>query len=119
MARIKKSSKILEESNARLAGIKSINPQLDLGNGMTTQIFGEKIIDVATTLNEYNTMLSTIDEKLSIFEQKELELKDFHERILLAVAVKYGKDSVEYEMAGGTKKSDRKKPTKPTVNKET
>jgi hypothetical protein len=29
------------------------------------------------------------------------------ERLLLAVAVKYGKDSQEYVMAGGVRKSDR------------
>ena len=35
-----------------------------------------------------------------------------HERMLSAMGDKYGKDSSEYEVAGGTRKSERKKPTK-------
>jgi hypothetical protein len=32
--------------------------------------------------------------------------------MLIAVAAKYGKDSYEYEMAGGIRKSERKRPTR-------
>jgi hypothetical protein len=38
-------------------------------------------------------------------------LKDWNERILSGVATKYGKNSSQYEMAGGVKKSERKKQT--------
>ncbi len=34
------------------------------------------------------------------------------ERMLIAVAAKYGKDSYEHEMAGGIRKSERKRPTR-------
>lgn len=37
-------------------------------------------------------------------------LKDLSERVLLGVATRYGKDSDEYEMAGGIRKSERKRP---------
>ena len=39
-------------------------------------------------------------------------MRDYSERILLAVAVKYGRDSNEYEMAGGVRKSERKRPVR-------
>lgn len=42
------------------------------------------------------------------------KLKDLNERILTGVATKYGKNSTQYEMAGGKKKSERKKATKKT-----
>ncbi len=114
MARIKKTSKIIEEANVRLAGIKSIAVDLDLGNGVTAAAYTTKIEETANSLSDYNTTLSLVDEKLNIYEQNEAELKDFHERILLAVGAKYGKNSNEYEKAGGTKKSERKKSSKPT-----
>ena len=39
-------------------------------------------------------------------------LADQSEQMLMGVAVKYGKNSSEYEMAGGVKKSERKKPAR-------
>jgi hypothetical protein len=114
MSRIKKTSKIVEEANVRVAGIKSIDQNLDLGNDLSVKNYEKEIEATAQALEDYNTILSMADEKLNIYKQKEKSLKTLHERMLLAVAVKYGKDSNEYEKAGGTKKSDRKRSTKPT-----
>ncbi|MCI5168677.1 MAG: hypothetical protein D3903_21920, partial [Candidatus Electrothrix sp. GM3_4] len=43
------------------------------------------------------------------FRTLEKELRDLSSRMLSGVKVKYGRDSNEYEMAGGTRLSDRKK----------
>lgn len=117
MSRIKKTSKIVEEANVRVAGIKSIDQDLDLGNGLTVKNYEKEIEETAQALEDYNTILSMADEKLNIYMQKEKSLKATHERMLLGVAVKFGKDSNEYEKAGGTKKSDRKRATKPPEKK--
>lgn len=109
---MKKTSKTVEAARVRLAGLKSIDPALDLGNGVTAAIYESKIVGTETDLSKYNTTLSQADEDQNKFEMSEKDLKDYHERILLAVAAKYGKDSNEYEKAGGTKKSEKKKPTK-------
>jgi len=37
---------------------------------------------------------------------------ELSEDMLLAVAAKFGKDSPEYEMAGGVRRSERKRPTR-------
>ena len=42
----------------------------------------------------------------------ELALKDLSERMLMGVGSKFGKDSDEYEMAGGVRKSEHKKPVR-------
>jgi hypothetical protein len=110
MGRTKKTSKIIEDANVRLASIKSIDANLSLGNNLGVLVFNTKIEEVKQTLEEYNTALSLADEKANIYRQKEKELKDLHERMLIGVAAVYGKDSNEYEKAGGTKKSERKKP---------
>lgn len=112
MARIKKTSKILETSRVRLAGVKSIDPNLDLGNGVTVAIYESKIEKATDSLESYNTILSQADECLDTFENDEAVLKDYHERILLGIGSKFGKDSIEYEKAGGTRKSERRKPAK-------
>ena len=115
MARIKKTSKIVEDANTRLASIKSIGANLDLGNGVTTVVYSDLIEQTRTVLEEYNTALSLVDEKQNLYRKIEKELKALHERVLISVAAKYGKDSNEYEKAGGVKKSERKKPTKKAV----
>lgn len=112
MARAKKTSKMIEDAKMRLAGLKSIDANLDLGNGITVKNYEKKISDTDTSLETYNTTLSLVDEQKNIFETNEKDLKDYHERILLGVGSKFGKNSVEYEKAGGTKKSERRKPVK-------
>lgn len=112
MARIKKTSKVIESAKTRLASLKSIDSNLDLGNGVTVEVFEQIVSKGETSLETYNTRLSLADEGQAIFEADEKDIAEFSERILLAVAVKFGKDSLEYEKAGGTRKSERKRPTR-------
>lgn len=112
MARLKRLSLIYDAAITRKASIASINSSLDLGNGLTLTGYQSAIDDVKTALDEYNNTLSLVDSKLNALEEKETILKHLNERMLIAVAAKYGKDSNEYEMAGGKKKSERKKPVK-------
>lgn len=93
----------------RLAAVKSIDPVLDLGNGITVANYETKINLVRTKVNTYNTTLSTIDDLYNACLAELVVLKDWNERILTGVATKYGKNSSQYEMAGGVKKSERKK----------
>lgn len=113
MPRSKKSpTKIMVDATERLSGLKSIEADLDLGNGLTNTFFETKIDEIYAALEDYNSLLSLVDQKSNVFDTLEKHLRDLHERILLAVAAKYGKDSDEYEMAGGKRKSERAKPTK-------
>ena len=112
MSRIKKTSKVIEDSKTRLASLKSIDANLDLGNDITVAKFEEKLANAENSLASYNTTLSLVDEKRNNFENDESDLNDYFERVLLGVGSKFGKASIEYEKAGGTRKSERKKPTK-------
>ncbi|MBK7706562.1 MAG: hypothetical protein IPN69_00925 [Acidobacteria bacterium] len=109
MARSKRVSKVLESAKVRLAAVKSIDPNLDLGNGVTAADFEAKIGVADESLDGYNTALSLIDERKIAFDRLEDAVNDYHERILLGVGSKFGKDSVEYEKAGGTRKSERRR----------
>jgi len=63
-------------------------------------------------LEDYNSALSSVDELGNQIKTQEKKLKDLTERMLAAVAARYGKDSDEYEKAGGTRKSERKRPAR-------
>lgn len=102
----------LEKGNTRLAAIKSIASDLDLGNGLTVENYQVEVQKTKEAVDRYNTILSTIDDLYNNAQERVKMLSDWNERMLSGVASKYGKNSSEYEMAGGVRKSERKKPTK-------
>ncbi|MBE9006645.1 hypothetical protein IQ259_16625 [Fortiea sp. LEGE XX443] len=109
MARKKRSSKVLENSVRRAASLNSIDPYLDLGNGLSLPAFSILIEKMRTRENLYNTALSNLDKVYREMLETEGELGDMAEHMLLGVATKYGKSSVEYGMAGGVPKNQRYK----------
>lgn len=116
MARKKKTvSKVLDRAKARLASIRSIDPDLDMGNGNSVTAFDAVINAAEDDMETYNTQLSIVDEKYDIFLKREKAAADLSQKMLNAVGSKYGYDSIEYEKAGGVPKSKRKKPTPKNV----
>jgi hypothetical protein len=112
MARQKRSSKVLGKAERRLAAIKCISSSLDLGNGQTVEKY-EQAIDIGRRrLEFYNTTLSAADAAATAVAEFEKTLSELSEDMLIAVAAKFGKDSPEYEMAGGVRRSERKRPTR-------
>ena len=109
MARKKTSSKTYEKAFRRLAAVKSIDTNFDLGNGLSAANYQSSIDTVKTAMDAYNTSLSIVDQNLNTLKDNERKLQDISERILTGVAAKFGKNSSEYEQAGGVKKSDIKK----------
>jgi chromosome condensin MukBEF ATPase and DNA-binding subunit MukB len=109
---MKRSSAAIEMAERRLAAMQSIGEDLDLGNGFTLDTFINAIEDAQEKLNAYNTQLSMTDAAASHLEEAEKLLKAFSAQMLRGVALKYGDDSIEYEKAGGTRKSDRKRPAR-------
>ncbi|MBD2104474.1 hypothetical protein [Leptolyngbya sp. FACHB-261] len=112
MARPKLSSRVLENAERRIAALECINPNLDLGNSLTLTAFNTSLEQARTRLKTYNTLLSAVDDAYRAFQEAEESLGDLAEHMLLGVAVKYGKNSAEYGMAGGVRKSERKRPTR-------
>jgi hypothetical protein len=122
MGRLKRTSAVAEKAALRAAALASISPTLDLGNGLTLVAYNAAIQGIAapTTgkLSIYNATLSLADAQLNDLLTAEKTLSTLSETMLLAVAVKYGKDSNEYEKAGGKRTSERKAPVrKPKMDK--
>lgn len=109
MARLKTSSACYEQAFRRYAAVKSIDATFDLGNGLTAANYETAINDVKNSMDDYNTTLSTVDQKLNFLKEKEAVLRDWNERILIGVAAKYSKNSSEYEQAGGRRKAERRR----------
>ena len=114
MPRSKRTSNSVDNLKERLSGMISINPKLDLGNGITIEE-GQKLVTTCeSSLQDYNVTLSVADEKQFAIEKLEKEIDTFCAKILSSVAVRYGKDSIEYEKVGGKRTSDIKRaPKKP------
>lgn len=112
MARLKKTSSHYEAAVTRLSAIKSIDTKLDLGNGINVETYEKNIASLRDRINIYNTLLSQIDAQLNVIMEEDKALRDYSDRILTGIASKYGKNSNEYEQAGGTKKNERKRVTK-------
>ncbi|MBD2528707.1 hypothetical protein H6G97_03670 [Nostoc flagelliforme FACHB-838] len=101
MARLKRSSPTLEKALRRIAGMRSISPTLEFGNGLNLTNYDSRIQTLQIQLSTYNTLLSSIDEmagRLSLIEE---ELRGYSEKMLMSVATHYGKDSLQYVQAGG------------------
>jgi hypothetical protein len=109
MGRSKRTSASLERAGLRLQSITSIGATLDLGTDVSVAAFETRIAQAQALLDEYNRLIATLDEKSSALRKAERQIADYSERMLAAVAVKFGKDSTEYAQAGGVRKSDIKR----------
>lgn len=74
MARKKRSSIVLEKAERRASGMNSINPTLDLGNGMSLKSFWEDIDALHAKQKQYNALLSTVDQAYNELLQSEISL---------------------------------------------
>ncbi|QFS43364.1 hypothetical protein GXM_00837 [Nostoc sphaeroides CCNUC1] len=100
---------MLERAVRRAASINSIDPKLDLGNGLTLPAFSTLIETMRSKENAYNSALSSLDKLYREMLETEDELGDMTEHMLMAVGTRYGKSSIEYGMAGGVPKNQRRK----------
>ena len=114
MARKKRASQVLEAAHQRLAGLNSITPPLDFGPNLTLAAYTTQINAFSTRLNNYNQMLASLDELQNLVDAEEASLRESNKRMLAAAEAHYGPDSNQYEQAGGTRVSDRKRPTRKT-----
>lgn len=99
----------------RLAQIKKIDPNLDMGNGLTVASYESELSTMQTKLDAYNTQLAGADVLLTEVEQQDKKIRDFSDRMLAGVGAIYGKNSTEYQLAGGTRKDQKKRPKRKII----
>lgn len=111
----KRNSTILEKALARLQGLESLDPQMNLGNGLTLQDYATLIKLALQQLQAYNISLAAADRDRIEFAAAEASVADLSSRLLSAIAATYGKNSKEYELAGGKFRTNYKRSTKPAT----
>jgi hypothetical protein len=108
MARLKRSSTVLETARQRLAGLNSITPRPNFGPALDLDQYEQETNDFDTNLDKYNDTISLLDRLANELDIAEAKLRDKNRRMLSATEAHYGPDSSEYEAVGGTRTSDRK-----------
>ncbi len=102
MALQTRGSASIDKAQRRLANLKSIDENLDLGYGLTIDNYADAIESIRTALDKHNTLISNLDESRKNVTELEKALSSLSERMLSGVATKYGKDSIQYSKAGGS-----------------
>jgi hypothetical protein len=91
--------------------MKSITPLPDYGGDLKVPDYEADINALSAKVDSHNGLLSQVDESQNELEALERAVSDKNVRVLAATKARYGPDSSEYEQVGGTRKSDRKRPT--------
>lgn len=107
MSRAQRTSRILDKGQLRILKLKAIDPLMDFGSDRNVDVLEQQIEQLHAKLNDYNTALAKIDIAKLEIDAMERRMGDLLDQLLNGVCAKYGNDSREYEMAGGTRKSDR------------
>ena len=108
MARPRSTSTILDSAKQRLEALKNIDPTLDFGGGVSVTTLAEAINTAQVKQTSYNDTASELTARtIELDETLEL-LRQLDSRALSGIATRYGRDSKEYGMVGGTRTSDRK-----------
>jgi predicted nucleic acid-binding protein len=105
-----RKSTTAEQAELNIANLQSIDPNLDLGDGLSIAALTELTQEVRQAVKELNTADLVISNNRKVIREKEKETLELLDRIHFAVAAKYGKNSKEYKAA--TKASKRGKKSK-------
>jgi hypothetical protein len=104
-----RSSAAVDKAQLRLALLKSVDENLDLGHGLTIEAYNYLINTTRATLEAHNTLVSNLEESRKIITQMDKALSEMSERMLSGVATIYGRNSIEYSKAGGSNGKRNKK----------
>ncbi|MBD2519766.1 hypothetical protein H6G93_33390 [Nostoc sp. FACHB-973] len=107
MALKKRKSSVLEKVESRAAGMKLIDPSLKLDDDYSLARLLESMELLRNKLDVHNNALALADSSLTEVEEMEKDLTTLSQKMLMLIAIKYGKDSAQYETAGGVRDSDR------------
>ncbi|MBC1220735.1 hypothetical protein GNF10_05860 [Nostoc sp. UCD121] len=104
-----RGSAAVDKAQLRLALLKSIDENLDLGHGLTIEAYNHLVNITRATLEAHNTLVSNLEESRKTVTQMDKTLSEMSERMLSGVATIYGRNSIEYSKAGGSNGKRNKK----------
>jgi hypothetical protein len=114
MGRTRRTSNVIEKATIRLNNLKSVSPTLDLGPGLNIIAFEQLIGNAQTALDDYNQAIAALDEKGNQLAAREKQTGEMSTRMLAGVGARHGKNSDEYEKAGGVRTDEIKRAARKT-----
>jgi hypothetical protein len=109
MAYKRRDSKVFSEGEVSVTEFESVDPAMDFGGDAKLSNLKDLLVKGKTLQTTYNEALTKIDPMVNELNQTEKDIKKMKSRLKQGVGTRYGKDSSEYEMVGGTRTSEKKK----------
>ncbi|HEY0544734.1 MAG TPA: hypothetical protein VGC91_04985 [Pyrinomonadaceae bacterium] len=115
MGRIRRTSSVTARAVVRSNNLRTISPTLDLGGGLTLEALDKLITQAQEAEGDYNQTVAQLDEKTNRLDALLKQTSELSARLLAGVGARFGRNSDEYEKAGGVrteeiKRTPRKKP---------
>ncbi|MGB9179612.1 MAG: hypothetical protein WCB68_10250 [Pyrinomonadaceae bacterium] len=114
MGRVRRTSSILAKAVVRSNNLKAISPTLDLGGGLSVTAFDQLIAQAQAAQDDYNQTIAALDEKGNQLDALEKQAGEMTARMLAGVGARYGRNSTQYEQAGGIRTDEIKRQKKST-----
>jgi hypothetical protein len=108
----KTNSKALEQVQLRLSALKSIDPNLDLGDGLTIGLVTAFLQSIRAEIEAYNTEVAAVETRCRAIRLKEDEIARLSDRIADGIAFRFGRKSDEYKMVSSIRRYSRKRKNK-------
>jgi hypothetical protein len=112
MGRIRRTSSVIAKAIVRSNNLKSISQTLDLGGGLSVTAFDSLIAEAEAAQDDYNQSIAALDEKGNHLDDLLKQVGDMSSRLLAGTGARYGRNSSEYEKAGGSKTDEIKRAKK-------
>lgn len=102
---------VSQEAQAVLEGWKRISPPIVI-NGITPEGLEADLQTLASDLSQMDSLEAQITDLRNHRDSVSANIWDQVKRVRAGVKANFGDDSSQYEMVGGTRKSERKVPTR-------
>jgi len=89
MARKKRSSRILEKAEFRVAGLKAIDPKLKFDDTYNLQNLAQLIEQFQKMLDDYNAAIAIVDSSKIKLDQMEKTLNQVSDKMLMGVGLNF------------------------------
>jgi hypothetical protein len=100
---------VIAKAIVRSNNLKAISPTLDLGGDLSLVAFDKLITQAETALDEYNQTVALLDEKGNRLDALLKQTSDMSARMLAGIGARHGRNSSEYEQAGGVRTDEIKR----------
>jgi predicted nucleotide-binding protein (sugar kinase/HSP70/actin superfamily) len=97
-----RKSAAIAKAQVDIANLKSVDPTLDFGNDLSIAAVLQLLETTQAEIEALNTSLNAITQARKAIRAKERALKKLIERLQHGIALKYGKDSDQYQMINPT-----------------